>query len=1183
MIKKYFSLFALLCVFIAYAQTSVTVAVTHAYCTGQGSAVATANNFDNPVFQFKDSTGAIIGSGGNSSSVSSLDAGNYSVSVSGDGGTTGSANFTIENRYTPIPTPIIAINGLCDNTFTTGGSITVTMPPVSGKSYEYKVVKDSNANFLDSMGTYIPLSTSTDITSFGIYQIRIKDECGATVTITRNIQPSLSAITSFYMEAWNNQACGSGTFQIKNLGFITANGTRVSVSEYAALGGIRVEMWENTGSGCPASVPSSSPIYQNVFQSHDPTGPTDSSFVIPVVASGRYIIRVTTPCGESNIMCENLNYTTTPRMDAVATNAGCGSSERMTISGKDNSFLNFPVSVTVTNSIGTVVHTYNATTEWWLNNWSVANLPLDTYIVTYTDECSNVLTKTLTNPVLNTDPITLQVLTSKNKCKREDPLAGLTVTGSTQVTVVFSGYVPNAANAVVRITSGPSNVGVVGVRDIDTTGYLWDNMLPGDYEVQIDTLCDGIKTFNFTVGSNDPNILRQSIVSSAVSYCSGGGTISSTVVYNGLYPATVQLLNSAGTVIASSNTGSFNNIPAGTYNTRLRIVPYCGPGTTTYYINNANPIVLSDAVTGAQVNKKIGVICEDATGTPTTKGSAYFEISGALPITVEYRVKGSGSAYTSMTVNSLNFEINNLDANVTYEIQLTSCGNTNTTEVIIQSPGAVTATNTVQPCLNNPYTLSLPDYAGATYSWRNPAGVEIATTRNFTIANYTAANDGVYQGTVSWGSCVVRYVNLTLNSTLCGGPIGSCGTIDSDGDGVFDGCDLDDDNDGILDTEECSNTIMDLFAVYSTGNLTGILPADFGLTTGQVNQNVSADLSAKFGYPANSGAIIISITNGSVNPNPTTPFWWTKAGQQPTVWNISGTMSAFVLMSHDFNYYANDSKTIHIYDQAPVIPITFPAEMANQTPVAGQWGVTETPSAKTLSNLSSANPSEPKPANWRYANMNFGPKSFGFSTTVAQANPAYEVHIYLECDTDKDGIPNRLDLDSDNDGCVDAIEGGGTITASQVVTASGTVTVGSGSTAANQNLGTTVDTNGVPTIINGGQTVGDSQNLLINGCFCYQPPTTTGTALPTKHGITSLGRGGDKTTEWPQIRKGAWTVLESKTKGFVINRIATTALVQAIPNPIVGMMVYDEQADCLKINTTGTSTGWSCFNTQTCP
>lgn len=99
---------------------------------------------------------------------------------------------------------------------------------------------------------------------------------------------------------------------------------------------------------------------------------------------------------------------------------------------------------------------------------------------------------------------------------------------------------------------------------------------------------------------------------------------------------------------------------------------------------------------------------------------------------------------------------------------------------------------------------------------------------------------------------------------------------------------------------------------------------------------------------------------------------------------------------------------------------------------------------------------------------------------------------------------------------------------------------------------------------------------------CYKP-AATGTTTETKHGITSLGRAGAENGNWPMVRNNAWTVLESKTKGFVINRIPTTVAVNALPNPVIGMIIYDEEADCLKINIDGTSAGWKCFNTQTCP
>ncbi|STC98341.1 DUF6923 family protein [Chryseobacterium carnipullorum] len=103
---------------------------------------------------------------------------------------------------------------------------------------------------------------------------------------------------------------------------------------------------------------------------------------------------------------------------------------------------------------------------------------------------------------------------------------------------------------------------------------------------------------------------------------------------------------------------------------------------------------------------------------------------------------------------------------------------------------------------------------------------------------------------------------------------------------------------------------------------------------------------------------------------------------------------------------------------------------------------------------------------------------------------------------------------------------------------------------------------------------------------CYKPAVTAGTVLNTPSGVTSLGRAGTSTdgNNWPMVRKGAWTVLEAKTKGFVPNRL-TSAQITAIPtaNLVEGMMVYNITLDCLQVNINGTAAGWTCFNTQTCP
>ena len=105
--------------------------------------------------------------------------------------------------------------------------------------------------------------------------------------------------------------------------------------------------------------------------------------------------------------------------------------------------------------------------------------------------------------------------------------------------------------------------------------------------------------------------------------------------------------------------------------------------------------------------------------------------------------------------------------------------------------------------------------------------------------------------------------------------------------------------------------------------------------------------------------------------------------------------------------------------------------------------------------------------------------------------------------------------------------------------------------------------------------------------LCYKtPPVITG-GLPTNHGITNLGRAGQNDGNWPMIRTGAWTALESKTKGFVINRVAANyepplddGQIPAIIEPVKGMMVYDTTNHCLKIYD---GVAWKCFNVQTCP
>ncbi len=123
-------------------------------------------------------------------------------------------------------------------------------------------------------------------------------------------------------------------------------------------------------------------------------------------------------------------------------------------------------------------------------------------------------------------------------------------------------------------------------------------------------------------------------------------------------------------------------------------------------------------------------------------------------------------------------------------------------------------------------------------------------------------------------------------------------------------------------------------------------------------------------------------------------------------------------------------------------------------------------------------------------------------------------------------------------------------------------------------------------------------SLKVGEAFCYKPAVLdAGNTYPSKHGITSLGRAGADNDNWPMVRQSAWTVLEAKTKGFVVNRVAFS---DADNNPstpdvptgisasnfVEGMMVYDTTNNCLKVYTSndgGSTFAWHCMSTQTCP
>lgn len=408
--------------------------------------------------------------------------------------------------------------------------------------------------------------------------------------------------------------------------------------------------------------------------------------------------------------------------------------------------------------------------------------------------------------------------------------------------------------------------------------------------------------------------------------------------------------------------------------------------------------------------------------------------------------------------------------------------------------------------------------------------------------------------------------------------------LDSDGDGIPDYLDLDDDNDGILDTVEmCKSAVSTDFFNGQSATVNAVSGITVVSTTATLTPAVSRySLGWHFGDAT--GAVSNEM---SINFN--NPVYLANDGIDYDLGGMDNgsKFGNFFIVYEDGTRLSNLSISLAGISPAGGIIIST---------INGANAIETQAGPNTSANLTLIGVDRTK----RIVKMGYTVYALnGNGATSETMRP----RVQIDCDMDGDGIPNQLDLDSDNDGCLDAIEGGANITTSQLVNAGGILTVGTGSTATNQNLcadSSCVDANGVPNIVGAsGQTVGDSQNGTVNSqcsSACYKPGITdAGNIYPAKHGITALGRAGAENENWPMVRQSAWTVLEAKTKGLVINRVnfntsnqpvADDGTTLVITNPVEGMMVYDKTNNCLKIYTSndgGSTFQWHCMSTQTCP
>ena len=479
-------------------------------------------------------------------------------------------------------------------------------------------------------------------------------------------------------------------------------------------------------------------------------------------------------------------------------------------------------------------------------------------------------------------------------------------------------------------------------------------------------------------------------------------------------------------------------------------------------------------------------------------------------------------------------------------------------------------------------------YNGAAATTSNVIITQVSTTYLGVTLNTSSGIVSVAAVTpVGTYTIVYRICSISNTSSCDSATVTVTVSLDSDGDGVLDSTDLDDDNDGILDTTENPCTLVQVqwnhnadvgqsdFATYGD---------DVTTTSPHFTSASNVTFGAGLDETTDNYAYTYLLRNATA-----TTFAAAKTANDYAQVSYTPNKKMF-LNGLNFGFYqSTGSPELNINNFKMAVEYSTSATFTSPTLLLQdvQIGTLTADVYTTVNN--SINNLLLQSGTTYYFRIYFYDEQNTDPNNRVRLDDVFFPHC-LFVDTDNDQTEDYLDLDSDGDNCPDAIEGGDNVTA-EMLDGIGRINVAANGTT----TPVVVDAYGVPVVTNTGstfnvdgqaqgQTAGSSANASVNGCYCYKPAQTTGTALDTNHGITALGRAGDDNSNWPMVRKGAWTVLEAKTKGFVVNRL-TDAQINAIPSADLreGMMVYNIDQDCLQINIDGTATGWKCFNTQTCP
>ncbi len=389
----------------------------------------------------------------------------------------------------------------------------------------------------------------------------------------------------------------------------------------------------------------------------------------------------------------------------------------------------------------------------------------------------------------------------------------------------------------------------------------------------------------------------------------------------------------------------------------------------------------------------------------------------------------------------------NINSNVVSEITLSP-----TAYQASKNPKSTCTVNTDGDLLTNDKD---PDSDGDNCSDAKEASATTSTAANYAFgAPYgtnglsDALETSVDSGIINYPSTYQYAISTSLNACA-----------DSDGDGIFDLVDIDDDNDGILDIVEqtCTSPIVSKVGVTvsttltpGTGTISNLLNGTETTDFYYSGQNIAGQVVAQFNFPASHILNKLEIITSGGNFF-TTATVKVQGSNNGTSWtDVSGLLTPVTSTASTFS--TNPS---HKFD------------ISSNTNYYTQYRI------------------------------------LGVSGAVNGGPWVYEAYFSeltcVDIDTDGDTIPNRLELDSDHDGCSDAKEAGAT-------TSNTTNYVFTGAVGAN-GLANILETASESGIVNYSLTYANATNNAIKSCV-ITCPTITNSASNNFNPTTCTGTNG---------------------------------------------------------------------------